>query len=76
MKQTFCPLRNGGKKSYKKLIKKLIPDHLILLRGIIGTYRSIFLHEACWIRPQFMKMLFLDSDLLFYVSEQNEAFRV
>lgn len=27
-------------------------------------------------RPQFMKMLFLDSDLLFCILGQNEAFRV
>lgn len=78
MKQTgklIMSFKKWGKEIPQETDKKLIPDHLILLRGIIGTYRSSFLREAYWIRPQFVKMLFLDSDLLFYVSGWNEAFR-
>lgn len=74
MKQTGKPIlsfKKWGKETPQETDKKLIPYHLILLRRIIGT----FLSEAYWIRPQFIKMLFLDSDLLFYASGQNEAFR-
>lgn len=74
MKQTgklILSFKTWGKETSRETDKKLIPDDLILLRGIIGT----FLCEAYWIRPQLIKTLFLDSDLLFYASGQNEAFR-